>query len=67
MPNYSAESLSDARARDIYAYIRTFTSGQPPLDRIPVMERSLEAAEKPYRGDATSRQPTRDSSLTGSS
>jgi mono/diheme cytochrome c family protein len=49
MPNYSAEALNDAQARDIYAYIRSFKSAQPPLDKIPTMSQILSAAQKPYK------------------
>jgi mono/diheme cytochrome c family protein len=49
MPNYPAQSLNDAQAKDVYAYIRSFTSRQPPLDKIPVMTQILEGAQKPYK------------------
>jgi mono/diheme cytochrome c family protein len=49
MPNYPVESLSDAHATDIYAYIRTFKSAPPPLEKIPVMSQILNAAKKPYK------------------
>ncbi len=49
MPNYPAESLSDAAARDIYAYIRSFKSNPPPLEKIPVMGQILAAAKEPYK------------------
>lgn len=49
MPNYPVESLSDAQARDIYAYIRTFKSAPPPIDKIPVMSQILSAAKRPYK------------------
>ena len=49
MPNYPVESVSDAQARDIYAYIRSFKSVQPPVDKIPVMNQILTAAKKPYK------------------
>jgi len=49
MPNYPEESLSDAQARDIYAYIRTFKSTPPPLEKIPVMNQILAAAKRPYK------------------
>ena len=49
MPNYPVESLSDAQARDIYAYIRSFKSAPPPIDKIPVMSQILAAAKKPYK------------------
>jgi mono/diheme cytochrome c family protein len=49
MPNYPAESLNDAQARDLYAFIRSFKSAQPPLEKIPVMNQILAAAKKPYK------------------
>jgi uncharacterized membrane protein len=49
MPNYSTATLSDAQARDLYAYIRTFKSNAPPVDEIPVFNQILTAAEKPYK------------------
>jgi mono/diheme cytochrome c family protein len=49
MPNYPVESLNDAQARDIYAYIRSFKSAPPPADKIPVMSQILTAAKRPYK------------------
>jgi mono/diheme cytochrome c family protein len=49
MPNYPVESLNDAQAKDIYAYIRSFKSSPPPLEKIPVMDQILAAAKKPYQ------------------
>lgn len=49
MPNYAAETLSDAQAKDIYAYIRTFKSNAPPADRIPTLNQILANAQKPYK------------------
>ena len=49
MPNYPAESVSDMQARDIYAFIRTFKSTSPTIDKIPVMSQILTAAKKPYK------------------
>ena len=49
MPNYPVESLSDAQARDVYAYIRSFKSAPPPIENIPVMSQILAAAKKPYK------------------
>jgi len=49
MPNYPVESLSDGQARDVYAYIRSFKSAPPPVDKIPVMSQILDAAKKPYK------------------
>ena len=49
MPNYSAATLPDAQAKDIYAYIRTFKSHAPPVDQIPVFNQILAEAQKPYK------------------
>ena len=49
MPNYPVESVSDAQAKDIYAYIRSFKSAQPPVEKIPVMSQILAAANRPYK------------------
>jgi mono/diheme cytochrome c family protein len=49
MPNYPVESLSDAQARDVYAFIRSFKSAPPPVDKIPVMSQILATAKKPYK------------------
>ena len=49
MPNYPVEALSDAQARDIYAYIRSFKSAPPPIEKITVMSQILAAAKKPYK------------------
>jgi mono/diheme cytochrome c family protein len=49
MPNYSAATLPDAQAKDLYAYIRTFTSHAPPVDQIPVFGQILNEAQKPYK------------------
>ncbi|HKE84200.1 MAG TPA: cytochrome c [Vicinamibacterales bacterium] len=49
MPNYPVESLSDTQAKDVYAYIRSFKSAQPPVEKIPAMTQILAAAQKPYK------------------
>ena len=49
MPNYPVESVSDAQAKDIYAYIRSFKSAPPPVEKIPVMSQILAAAKRPYK------------------
>lgn len=41
MPSYGVNSLSDQHAADLYAYIRTFTPTQPPLDHIPLLKDML--------------------------
>lgn len=47
MPNYSQQSLSDADARKLYAYIRTLRSNAPALQDIPVFKVILDAASRP--------------------
>lgn len=49
MPNYAASTLPDAAAKDIYAYIRSFTTHAPAADKIPTMNAILSAAQKPYK------------------
>jgi mono/diheme cytochrome c family protein len=47
MPNFSENSLPDSKAKDIYAYIRTFKSNAPELKDIPTLNAIVEAAKKP--------------------
>jgi mono/diheme cytochrome c family protein len=49
MPNYAAATLSDAQARDIYAYIRSFKNTAPPADQIAAFKSILASAQKPYK------------------
>ena len=49
MPNFAAGTLTDAQAKDIYAYIRTFKNTAPPADQIAVFKDILAAAQKPYK------------------
>ena len=50
MPNFSANTLSDAQAKDIYAYIRTFRSHAPAnVEDIPVFTQILGAARQPSK------------------
>lgn len=46
MPSYAERTLSDRQAKDIYAYIRTFRSHAPPMEKIDVMTRILKAASE---------------------
>jgi cytochrome c553 len=48
MPNFSAAALSDADARDLYVYIRTFKLDAPNVEDVPTLQRILEAAERPH-------------------
>ena len=49
MPNFAANTLSDAQAKDVYAYIRTFKSNAPELKDIPTLNAIVKAAAKPYK------------------
>ncbi len=50
MPNFSANTLSDAQAKDIYAHIRTFRSHAPAnVEDIPVFNQILGAVRQPAR------------------
>jgi cytochrome c553 len=49
MPNYSAATLTDIQARDLYAYVKTFKSSAPTVDEIPVFKQILSSAQKPYK------------------
>jgi mono/diheme cytochrome c family protein len=44
MPNYSANTLSDEQALDIYAYIKSLRDDPPALGDNPVMQEILDAA-----------------------
>ena len=46
MPNFSEASLSDLKAKDIYAYIRTFKSSAPELKDIPTLNAIVDAAKR---------------------
>jgi mono/diheme cytochrome c family protein len=49
MPNFPENSLNDKQAKDIYAYIRTFTSHAPPLANITTLNDIVKAASRPYK------------------
>jgi mono/diheme cytochrome c family protein len=49
MPNFPEKTLSDKQAKDIYAYIRTFTSHSPEVKDIPTLNAIVNAASKPYK------------------
>lgn len=46
MPNYSASALNDAQAKDLYAFIRSFKSGTPALEDVPVLNMIVKVASK---------------------
>jgi mono/diheme cytochrome c family protein len=49
MPNFPVNTLSDAQAKDIYAYIRTFKSNAPELKDIPTLNTIVASANRPYK------------------
>jgi cytochrome c553 len=51
MPNYSASTLSDEQALDIYAYIKSLKDDSPALADNPVMQEILDAAKARGAGD----------------
>lgn len=44
MPSFSEAALSDAAARDIFAYIRTFELDAPAVEDVPPLRAILESA-----------------------
>lgn len=46
MPSYPVEALSDAEARDIFAYIQTFELDAPPLEDVPALKAIIELARE---------------------
>lgn len=52
MPNYPASSLSDADARDIFAYVSRFQLNAPDAENIPAFQAILESAARPYSAPA---------------
>lgn len=48
MPNFPEDALSDAEARDIYAYVRSFELDAPAIEDIPTFQKILKSAERPY-------------------
>lgn len=49
MPNFAETTLSDQKAKDIYAYIRTFKSNAPPVSDIPTLKAIIQAASQPAK------------------
>jgi len=49
MPNFPENALNDRQAKDIYAYIRTFTSHSPEVKDIPTLNAIINAASRPYK------------------
>jgi mono/diheme cytochrome c family protein len=51
MPSYSESALTDAEARDLFAYIRTFRLDRPEAEEIPALQAILESAARPSSDD----------------
>jgi mono/diheme cytochrome c family protein len=49
MPSFAETTMSDGRAKDIYAYIRTFKSSAPDLKDIPTLNQIIKSASRPYK------------------
>ena len=49
MPSYRATTLSDAKARDIFAYIRTFQLHAPDPKTVPTLQKIIESGKTPYK------------------
>ena len=49
MPNFAENTMSDQRAKDIYAYIRSFKSNSPELKDIPTLNAIVQAAKQPKK------------------
>ena len=45
MPNFSAQSLPDDKAKDLYAYIRTFKSTAPAGKNVPALDDIVASAK----------------------
>lgn len=48
MPSYPESALSDAEARDIYAFVRTLELNAPEAADVPVLRTIIESASRPY-------------------
>jgi mono/diheme cytochrome c family protein len=49
MPSFPASAVSDAQARDIYAYIKTFKLDSPEVKEIPAYAAIQASAAAPYK------------------
>jgi len=48
MPNYPENALSDADARDIFAFVDSLTLDAPNPETVPTFQAIVELAERPY-------------------
>ena len=49
MPNFPVNALSDAQAKDIYAYIRSMPQDTPEVADVPTLQAILNSAQRPYK------------------
>ena len=49
MPTFPASAITDAQARDIYAYIKTFKLNSPDVKDIPAYAQIQASAAAPYK------------------
>jgi hypothetical protein len=49
MPSFPSTAISDAAARDIFAYIRTFKLDKPDVQDAPAMKSILDLARQPAK------------------
>jgi mono/diheme cytochrome c family protein len=49
MPSYAVTALSNAEARDIYSYIRTFVLNAPDPKTIITLQTIIDSAKAPYK------------------
>lgn len=49
MPNYPERSLSDAQARDLYAFVNALRRDAPAVREVPAFKKILHSAKQPYR------------------
>lgn len=49
MPSFPATTLSDAQARDIFAYVRTFVLHSPDPKQISTLQKIIDSGSTPYK------------------
>lgn len=49
MPSFPVTTLSDAAARDIYSYVRTFVLHAPDAKGIPTLQTIINSGKAPYK------------------
>lgn len=49
MPSFPSSTLSDAQARDIFAYVRTFVLHSPDPRQISTLQKIIDSASTPYK------------------